>query len=77
MTYDPGQGVQAQGDLRDVPPLEQVRCLEDLLVGDAVFTDGGLEPATNHGAMSHMSQSCRAKNDITSRKIETERVEVE
>ena len=42
-THNPPEGVEAQRDLGDVPPLEEVRRLEDLLVGNAVLPDRSLE----------------------------------
>ncbi len=45
-THDPAERGDAQGDLRDVPPLEEVGRLEDLLVRHSVLADGSLKPAT-------------------------------
>ena len=43
-THDSGEGVDAERDLRDVPALEEVGRLEDLLVRDAVLANRRLEP---------------------------------
>ena len=43
-THDPGEGEDAEGDLGNVPALEEVGRLEDLLVRDAVFPYRRLEP---------------------------------
>jgi len=41
---DAAEGVDAENHLRDVASLEQVSCLEDLLMGYTVFLNGVLEP---------------------------------
>ena len=43
-THDPSEGEDAEGDLGNVPALEEVGRLEDLLVRNAVLPDRRLEP---------------------------------
>lgn len=44
LNYQPAEGVEAHGDLRNVAPLVQVSRLENLLVRNAVLLQGRLEP---------------------------------
>lgn len=46
-THNSAEGVKTKGDLRDVPPLEQISCLEDLFLWYSVCFDSGLESENN------------------------------
>ena len=54
-THDPSEGEDAEGDLGNVPALEEVGSLEDLLVRNAVLPDRRLEPGEGQNGLGTAS----------------------
>ena len=58
-THDPSEGEDAEGDLGNVPALEEVGRLEDLLVRNAVLPDRRLEPGEEQNGLGWVGHCIR------------------